>query len=43
MRECPQIRTAAPVTVNSRMLILGEIETLMGGADMALVEQATVQ
>ena len=30
-------------TLDSRMLILVDIEKLMGGADMALVEQATVQ
>jgi purine-binding chemotaxis protein CheW len=30
-------------TVDERMLILVDIEKLMGGADMALVEQATVQ
>ena len=30
-------------TLDARMLILVDIEKLMGGADMALVEQATVQ
>ena len=30
-------------TMDDRMLILVDIEKLMGGADMALVEQATVQ
>jgi purine-binding chemotaxis protein CheW len=30
-------------TLDERMLILVDIEKLMGGADMALVEQATLQ